>query len=175
MIQVDVHDFNTHLVQKKKKKKLSLSVLCDCGTHISSGCVLLKNQQVPSISHAWPGSGCGSLALRWPPTPAGGPEQLTHICRGVPSAWNTSLQLVPSVFVWVSVRGHGRPGENSGRCCCWRGTVWSCMLPGVWHCCVEVQCHTTSEARNKTRHRQTDRQTDTNAFRFSNTINRVRL
>ena len=28
-------------------------------------------------------------------------KQLTHICGGVHSTSNTSLQLVPSVFVWV--------------------------------------------------------------------------
>ena len=35
-----------------------------------------------------------------------------HICRGVHSALNMFLQLVSSVFVWVKVWGHGRPGEN---------------------------------------------------------------
>ena len=39
-------------------------------------------------------------------------EQLMHICRGVHSALNMFLQLVSSVFVWVKVWGHGRPGEN---------------------------------------------------------------
>ena len=76
-------------------------------------------------------------------------KQLMHIPRGVYSASSTSLQLVPSVFVWVKVWGQGKPGENFGRCC-WRGTVWCCVLHGVWHCRVDVQCHSTFDARNKT-------------------------
>ena len=33
-------------------------------------------------------------------------------CKGDHAASNTSLQFVPVVFVWASVWGHGRPGEN---------------------------------------------------------------
>ena len=39
-------------------------------------------------------------------------KQPMHIFRGVHSALNMSVQLVPSVFVWVEVWGHGRPGKN---------------------------------------------------------------
>ena len=28
--------------------------------------------------------------------------------------------------------------------------MWCCVLHGVWHCCVEVQCHTTFDVLNKT-------------------------
>ena len=56
--------------------------------------------------------------------------------RGVHSASNTSLQLVPSVFVWICL-GTWKTKENFGSSY-WRGTVWCCVLHGVWHCRVEV-------------------------------------
>ena len=39
-------------------------------------------------------------------------NQLTHVCRGVHCASNPSLQLIPSVFVGVSIRKHGLPRVN---------------------------------------------------------------
>ena len=41
-------------------------------------------------------------------------KQLTLICRCVHSASTSSLQLLPSVLIWVQVWGQGRPGKNLG-------------------------------------------------------------
>ena len=132
-----------------------------------------RQQLLPSISQAWTEFSCKSLALGWAPTLVGVSEtihaqlqgrsrwdghpllleclkQLTHSDRGVHSGSHTSLQLVPSVFVGVKVRGQGRPGENFGRFYCWRETVWCGVLHGVWHCRVEVQWHTMFDVRNNT-------------------------
>ena len=39
-------------------------------------------------------------------------EQLSNICRGVHSALNMSVQLVPNAFDWVKIWWHGRPGKS---------------------------------------------------------------
>ena len=73
-ILIEVHDFNTLLVQEKVQLLDSLRL---SDTHKSRECVLLENQYLLSISQVWIGSGCNSHELGWPPTPAWVPET-TH-------------------------------------------------------------------------------------------------
>ena len=84
------------------------------------------------------------------------PEQLTRVCGGVRSASNTSLQLVPNVFDWVQTDlGIWKAGENLddvvGEELC---GVAGCI--GLWRCRVDIQRHTTVDARNKTANKQTN-------------------
>ena len=142
MFHVKVHHFDTLLVQEKVQ---SLGILRLRDTHISRECVLQRiNNCSASLGHGLD-QVVNHLCEDGHPPLLEYLRQLTHICRGVQSASNKSLQLVPSLFVWVTVWGHGRPGENCGRCC-WQGILCCCVLHGVLHCRVEVQCHRTFEA-----------------------------
>ena len=88
--------------------------------------------------------------LRW----AGHPllleclKQLTHICKGrslclEPVSSTRSKRLCLGLTL-----GIGEAREEFRRCC-WRGTVWCCVLHGVWRFRVEAQRHTTFGAWKK--------------------------
>ena len=135
LIQVKIDDFNTFLTQGKVQ---SLSILRLRDTQINRGCVLFEIQELFSplrhvldqvVNHlCWYSH---SLLLE-------SLKQLAHICRGIHSALNTSLQLTPSAFVLGLSLGTGKAWK--GFWCCWWGTVWCGVLHGVWWCHVDVQC-----------------------------------
>ena len=137
LIQVKVHDFNTLLVPENVQL---LGILRLSGMHKRWGVSSLRiNKRPASLRH---GQDQVVNHFRWEGYPLLSEclKQLGQCCRGVHSALTTSLQLVPSL--------QGMPEEKFGRCC-WRGTVRCGVLHGVWNCRVEVQCHTTFNARNK--------------------------
>ena len=87
-----------------------------------------------SISQAWTGSGCESVALGWPPTPVWVSET-THVHLQGRSLCleHVSLQLVPSVFVCLGLYlGTWKASGEFGHCC-WRRTAWRCVLVA---CCM---------------------------------------
>ena len=104
LIQVKVHGSNTLLVQEKVR---SLGILLLFDT-LKSVCVCVGGGVFSSRINNCPASlrhGLDQVVnhLRWD----GHPllleclRQLTHICMRARSNWNTSLQVAPSVFVWV--------------------------------------------------------------------------
>ena len=96
--------------------------------------------------------------------------------RSCLSAWNNSrtfagafpllrTRLSSSFQVCLfGFKSGNREGQGSQGRCCWRGTVWCCMLHGVWHCRVELQCYTTFDARMKQQKKKKK------AFLFLNSI-----
>ena len=90
------------------KKKFSHSVFCDWGTRTSVGDVSSSriNNCPASLEHGL-GQVVNHLLWNGHPVLQEGLKLLTHICKGVQSVWNTSPQLVASVFVWVEVWGRG--------------------------------------------------------------------
>ena len=115
---------------------------------------------------AWAGSDCESPALGWPPTPAWLPET-THAHLQSPSLCFELVSPTHSECVCLGLslgtwKARGRLGH-----CCWQRTVWRGMPHGVWLRCVEVQCHTTFDAWNKTAKKY--------AYLFLNSINCIEM
>ena len=126
------------------KKKFSHLVFCDWGTCTSVGgassstvnnCPASQRHGLGQVVNhlCWDGHRFLLECLK----------QLTYICRGIHSALNVFLQLVPSVFVWVDVWGCQRPVLLARNCVVWHA-AWGLVLS--W----EVQCHTTFDTWNKT-------------------------
>ena len=79
LIEVKVHDINTLLAQATPQ---SVGILRPRDTQINKGYAIHENQSLTSIFLAWTGSGCESLKLGWPPTPAGVPETTNARLQG---------------------------------------------------------------------------------------------
>ena len=146
------------------KKKFSHPLFCDWGTRTSvgdggggGGASSSKINNCPAslwhglgqvVNHLRRDSHALLLKCR---------KQLSHICKGrslclEPVSSTRSKRLCLGLTL-----GIGEAREEFRRCC-WRGTVWCCVLHGVWRFRVEAQRHTTFGAWKKKEKRKMKQQ-----------------